>query len=58
MYRIQCVNNHSLYWANEQGWVDIEDADLFTGGEMETMSLPVEGQWIEGQFYYSQDLQV
>jgi len=34
-----------LYWNNEAGWVDKEVAWGFTPLEMETLNLPIDGEW-------------
>ena len=36
-----------LFWSNDQGWVSIEDATVFTGIEADTFNLPMGGAWIQ-----------
>lgn len=49
MYRIWNVEEtdegEPLYWSNREGWVLVEQADLFTGGERESVNLPLGGAW-------------
>jgi hypothetical protein len=40
---------YPLYWNNKMGWVDLEEADVFTQSEFETLHLPIGGQWLEFQ---------
>ena len=43
---IQNVNDKSLYWNNEDGWVKhLECADFFNEDERKTLNLPLEGTW-------------
>jgi hypothetical protein len=38
------------YWSNVDGWVAIQDADVFTEQERAELNLPVGGEWIaEGE---------
>ena len=37
----------TLYWSNEDGWVFLSDATVFTKAERETLNLPEgEAEWI------------
>ena len=36
-----------LFWSNEMGWVDIQDAEIFTKEEREKLRLPLDGIWAE-----------
>jgi len=40
------TENFDSYWSNEQGWVDMPDADTFSDTERETMNLPFDGHWV------------
>lgn len=35
----------SLYWSNEDGWVNYSSATHFTEQEMKKFSLPIDGKW-------------
>lgn len=39
-------NDDGDYWSNENGWVDLESADLFTFTERRTLDLPIGGTWV------------
>ena len=34
-----------VYWSNTDGWVDYENATLFTKTERDTVALPMGGEW-------------
>lgn len=38
---------YSLYWSNEQGWVDLQDATWFDINTINSLSLPDGGEWVE-----------
>jgi hypothetical protein len=46
-YVIQNENDFSLLWSNTHGWIDDDDFDVFTLQESETLTLPIEGRWIQ-----------
>jgi hypothetical protein len=37
----------SLYWSGVDGWVEYEDADMYTDVERIGMSIPKGGRWVE-----------
>jgi|PlaIllAssembly_1097288.scaffolds.fasta_scaffold11206_7 hypothetical protein len=43
---IRNVNDNSLAWSNEFGWVDNDTYTVFSGAETEYLQLPVEGRWV------------
>jgi hypothetical protein len=45
-FAIQRIDSPDLLWSNADGWTDGEDFDLFTIQESETMTLPIDGQWV------------
>ena len=45
MYIIQNKNDEELYWSNQWGWCDIDEADRFSEDEKNTLNLPLEGKW-------------
>ena len=34
-----------LYWSNQYGWVNLSEADVFSGAEMLEYDLPMGGRW-------------
>ena len=46
MFIIGCINDDTLYWSNETGWVDLDSADRFNDKERRSLNLPMEGYWI------------
>jgi hypothetical protein len=38
--------NRPLYWNNQYGWVDRDNADIFTEEEIEKFTLPIDGTWV------------
>lgn len=51
VYVIKLQNNPteniegSLYWSNEDGWVELDDATTFSEQDSKTVQLPMEGGW-------------
>lgn len=46
MYVIRNKNQPQTdFWSNEQGWVDLSSADLFTVQEQAQLNLPTDGEW-------------
>jgi hypothetical protein len=45
-----CTKRHGseplLLWSNNNGWVDLQLADIFTRYEHNTLSLPMSGTWM------------
>jgi hypothetical protein len=41
--------NIPLYWNNEMGWVDRDNADVFIREEMEIVCLPIDGVWVPAE---------
>lgn len=35
------------YWSNDDGWVDIQSATVFSKKETEILNLPIDGQFVE-----------
>lgn len=52
-YVIRCTNGLQLlegtgmYWSNEFGWCDFDQADRFTKEEAKTLNLPLDGEWLD-----------
>lgn len=52
-YVIRCTNGLQLfegtgiYWSNELGWCDFDEADRFTKEETKTVNLPLDGEWLD-----------
>ena len=48
-YFVRCderdENGEFLYWSNQHGWVNLSEADIFSGEEMLEFSLPMGGRW-------------
>lgn len=42
-------DGETMYWSNQQGWVTIHDADVFSVEEQRVLNLPLEGHWSELQ---------
>ena len=40
------MDGENLFWNNEDGWVGLHDAEIFTEKEKEEFSLPMGGEWI------------
>ena len=38
-------NGNFLYWNNQWGWVNLSEADIFSGEEMLEFDLPMGGRW-------------
>lgn len=38
--------HEQLWWSNYQGWVSIDDADVYTPDEHDTLRLPMGGKWV------------
>jgi hypothetical protein len=36
-----------LFWSNDDGWVDRENATLFSKNEKFVLNLPMQGMWVE-----------
>lgn len=45
-WRIVCENDGTLFWSNEDGWVDLESSTPFSVNDIGGVNLPVEGLWI------------
>lgn len=45
-FMIRNTADPSLYWSNEDGWVDYTSATVFNGLELEHLRLPDQGQWV------------
>lgn len=43
---IRNVNEPKDFWSNEYGWVDNLTYDVFLTEDKETLSLPIEGEWV------------
>lgn len=39
-------SNHKAFWSNEDGWVSLNGATIFTDGERRNVRLPLEGIWV------------
>tara|TARA_B100000614_G_scaffold262909_1_gene300660 strand:+ start:166233 stop:166556 length:324 start_codon:yes stop_codon:yes gene_type:complete len=39
------TDSKGLFWSNDDGWVGIEDADIF---QDQSLNLPIDGEWVEG----------
>jgi hypothetical protein len=48
VHYIRNVNDNELFWNNEYGWVDFSTADIFFTYEVETLRLPIDGEWVIG----------
>lgn len=35
-----------VFWSNQDGWADAENADRFTDAEKQTLTLPMGGEWL------------
>ena len=45
-YRIRNVNDTKLFWSNEYGWTEYDQADVFLISDKEgLLNLPMEGEW-------------
>lgn len=44
-YHIKNYNEPGLYWNNTIGWVDYLEREIFTGYDVETLKLPLNGVW-------------
>jgi hypothetical protein len=45
-FAIQCINDNSLFWSNDEGWTDSDNFEVFTLEESESIDLPIEGQFV------------
>lgn len=45
--RIQCINDDKLFWSSADGWVGMDSADTFSERDKQTLSLPIDGRWVE-----------
>jgi len=41
------MNDESLYWSNEDGWVDSDSATLFSKDEMRFFNMPIGARFLE-----------
>ena len=46
-YVIRNINDPTLFWSNDYGWVDWPTCDEFSEEDTVLMSLPIEGKWEE-----------
>jgi len=46
-YIIQCTKDKTLFWSNEDGWVDWASATKFTARDIKVLNLPIDGVWFE-----------
>ena len=48
-YFVRCderdENGEFLYWSNQYSWVNLSEADIFSGEEMLKFNLPMGGRW-------------
>jgi len=42
------TNDEPLFWSNDQGWVDLASAAVYTEDEVksEAFTLPISGEWV------------
>lgn len=45
-YGIMNVHDHDLFWSNEFGWVERDQADTWLEWESGVYDPPVEGVWV------------
>jgi hypothetical protein len=41
------VGDDYLYWRNDQGWIELSSADVYTEDEKNKYNLPIDGEWVQ-----------
>ncbi len=46
MFAIMNTKNNNNFWSNDAGWVNTPTHSLYTEKEKESLTLPINGEWV------------